>query len=45
MKITLKDFKDAQERIKSTVRHTPLDISNTLSKISEIDSEKAQQIF
>lgn len=35
MKITLKDFKDAQERIKSIVRHTPLDISNTLSQISE----------
>lgn len=35
MKITLKDFKDAQERIKSTVRHTPLDVSNTLSEISE----------
>ena len=35
MKITLKDFKDAQKRIKSVVRHTPLDFSNTLSKISE----------
>ncbi len=35
MKITLKDFKDAQKRIKPIVRHTPLDFSNTLSKISE----------
>lgn len=35
MKITLQDFKDAQKRIKSIVRHTPLDISNTLSAISE----------
>lgn len=35
MKITLKDFKDAQKRIKSVVRHTPLDFSNTLSRISE----------
>lgn len=35
MKITLKDFEDAQKRIKSVVRHTPLDFSNTLSRISE----------
>ncbi|MCQ2752815.1 MAG: threonine ammonia-lyase [Bacilli bacterium] len=35
MKITLKDFQEAQKRIKPIIHRTPLNISNTLSLISE----------
>ena len=34
MELKLKDFKDAQKRIECLVRHTPLDHSKTLSKIT-----------